>query len=419
MISWPKLPELSALSPFSGAREMRRGSLLSIDRGELATRMRRYFDKGLTIQELQNCCTGPVQNMARFSAAAGRDRLLREEPYSERAIRQIALYPFDTRWAYHTNVRPIWNEPRPELVARVFPGNGFLVTRVRARRPGEGVPVFWTTVLAGYHLLDPNSHPLPLLADEITANLSLAAVKWLRDLGMPDASNGEIAKLPWLHALAVSYSPVWLAENAESIRQDWPRVPLPDNAALVRSSAELGSRVAALLDPETPVLGVTTGALNPALSAIAIPTKQHATTMREADRMLTAGWGHAGKDGAVMPGRGRILSRDYAPDESASKKHASLLGTSTNDIYLNADAYWRNIPKEVWGFAIGGYQVLKKWLSYREQPILGRALTPGEVRYVRDLARRLAALRLMGPELDANFRACTAAHRSLILDSLT
>lgn len=65
------------------------------------------------------------------------------------------------------------------------------------------------------------------------------------------------------------------------------------------------------------------------------------------------------------------------------------------------------------GFTIGGYQVIKKWLSYREQPLLGRALTPGEVRYVRDMARRLAALRLMAPQLDANYRACAAAHRPL------
>jgi hypothetical protein len=45
--------------------------------------------------------------------------------------------------------------------------------------------------------------------------------------------------------------------------------------------------------------------------------------------------------------------------------------------------------------------------------LLGRALAPAEVRYVRDVARRLAALRLMSPELDANYRACAAAHRPL------
>ena len=135
--------------------------------------------------------------------------------------------------------------------------------------------------------------------------------------------------------------------------------------------------------------------------------------MTEADRMLTAGWGHAGKGGAVMPGRGRIVMRAYAPDEAPAQAEAALLGAHTNDVFLNQDAYWRNIPETVWSFTIGGYQVLKKFLSYREQPLLGRALTLVEVRYVRDVARRLAALRLMAPELDANYRACAAAHRPL------
>ncbi len=51
------------------------------------------------------------------------------------------------------------------------------------------------------------------------------------------------------------------------------------------------------------------------------------------------------------------------------------LGQTTFDIYLNEVAYWRNIPDKVWNYYIGGYQVIKKWLSYREQPLLGRPLT--------------------------------------------
>jgi hypothetical protein len=97
----------------------------------------------------------------------------------------------------------------------------------------------------------------------------------------------------------------------------------------------------------------------------------------------------------------------------ASQAQGSLLGASTSDVFLNADAYWRNVPETVWSFTIGGYQVMKKWLSYREQPLLGRSLSPTEIRYVLDMARRLAALRLMAPELDLNYRACAAAHRPL------
>ncbi len=100
-------------------------------------------------------------------------------------------------------------------------------------------------------------------------------------------------------------------------------------------------------------------------------------------------------------------------DETATAAEAPLLGARTHDVFLNADAYWRNIPESVWDFTIGGYQVLKKWLSYREQPLLGRALTTAEVRYFRDVARRLAALRPMGSELDANDRACAAANHPI------
>ena len=48
----------------------------------------------------------------------------------------------------------------------------------------------------------------------------------------------------------------------------------------------------------------------------------------------------------------------------------------TFDVYLNGEAFWRNVPAAVWNYRLGGYQVLKKWLSYREHAILGRA---GEV----------------------------------------
>ena len=53
-----------------------------------------------------------------------------------------------------------------------------------------------------------------------------------------------------------------------------------------------------------------------------------------------------------------------------------------HDVYLNESACWRDIPAPVWDFTIGGYQVIKKWLSYREFALLGRALTPDEAREV-------------------------------------
>ena len=46
------------------------------------------------------------------------------------------------------------------------------------------------------------------------------------------------------------------------------------------------------------------------------------------------------------------------------------------DVCLNDRVYWRCVPARVWSYTIGGYQVIKKWLSYRERPLLGRDLKP-------------------------------------------
>ena len=52
---------------------------------------------------------------------------------------------------------------------------------------------------------------------------------------------------------------------------------------------------------------------------------------------------------------------------------------------------------------------MKKWLSYRERPLLGRALTLDELTEVMHMARRIATLLLLQPALKANYRAVKAA----------
>ncbi len=42
------------------------------------------------------------------------------------------------------------------------------------------------------------------------------------------------------------------------------------------------------------------------------------------------------------------------------------LGETTFDVFPNDVAFWRNVPAKMWAYTLGGYQVMKKWLSYRE-----------------------------------------------------
>ena len=116
-------------------------------------------------------------------------------------------------------------------------------------------------------------------------------------------------------------------------------------------------------------------------------------------------------------GQGEVVEREYTPEERGAfaegatalgmsgEELTALLGATTFDVYLNGKAYWKNIPSGVWEYTLGGYQVIKKWLSYREKPLLGRSLSKDEARHVTDMARRIAALVAMGPALDANYEA--------------
>lgn len=104
-----------------------------------------------------------------------------------------------------------------------------------------------------------------------------------------------------------------------------------------------------------------------------------------------------------MPGRGKAETR-----RQEEKSLQETFGEVTLDIYLNGAAYWSDVPEPVWEYHIGGYQVIKKWLSYREKGFLGRGLKLEEAEYVTEMARRIAALILLQGELDANYQTVKA-----------
>ena len=182
------------------------------------------------------------------------------------------------------------------------------------------------------------------------------------------------------------------------------RIPLPgwpdgDNdgdADELAKFAARGEEIAALLDPDSPVPGVTAGPLRPEVATAAVPSTIDGSNMDGQDFELSAGWGYFGSAQAVMPGQGRVEERSYTSDErSVVGDDVAILGETTFDIRLNDRAYWKNIPAAVWNYKLGGYQVLKKWLSYRESRVLGRGLRPEEIQHFTDTARRIAALLIL------------------------
>ncbi len=405
---WPSLPDLFPIA-FSGVKTARDTFLVDIDLDKLKTRIADYFNPELSHDDVARLYPIAMLPAPRFEPRTVRDTLLARGGPNECGFVRYAYRPFDDRWLYWDGDTKLLDEKRADYKPNIFPGNLWLSSSHRIRK-GESEPQSaFTTHIASYHLIERVANWFPAwLRDEGLAlggggaqrrpNLSAAAQRYLDRLGL------GVEDL-FYYALAVLHDPAYCEANAGALRMEWPRIPLPgwpdgdapDAANELRASAARGRELASLLDPETPVAGITAGTLRPELAAIAVPSTANGRNMTGDDFALTAGWGHFGTGDAVMPGQGRAVERDYTAAESQTfGDAAATLGNTTLDIFLNSGAYWQNIPSAVWNYKLGGYQVLKKWLSYRETKVLGRTLLPNEVQHFTDTARRLAAILLAG-----------------------
>ena len=135
--------------------------------------------------------------------------------------------------------------------------------------------------------------------------------------------------------------------------------------------------------------------------------------MRATWNSLRAGATREGRRDHASEGKDHGASDDSGERGAVPEGAIGILGEETCDVWLNERAYWRNIPLRVWEYSLAGYQVIKKWLSYREKELLDRSLTVEEARYVTEMARRIAAILLLSPALDANYRAAKQATSDL------
>jgi len=431
-IQWPLLPDLLPTA-FPGVKTSRDDVVVDIDRDRLVARMQRYFDPAISHHELRGVMPRAMTSTGRFQAEATRDALLRRGYLPDNVV-AYCYRPFDLRWLYWEPETKLLEEKRTEYFPHVFAGNVWLSAGQRNRKADFYQPQV-TGRLADYHIVESNAGMFPLYlkpaARQTPRQMALLALQQDEPdapgagptANLSPAARGYLAALEgnaedlFYHVVAVLHAPAYREENAGALRQDWPRVPLPATRETLRASAELGRQVAALLDIERPVDGVTSGTIREELLPLGSVSRVGAGQLNPdvGDLALTAGWGHGGKGSATMPGQGQLQRRPYGPTEQATPPGLApealytLLGHTTLDVYLNDVAYWRNVPARVWEYTIGGYQVIKKWLSYRERDLLGRSLSLEDARYVQGMVRRIAAILLLGPLLDASYAATKAA----------
>ena len=422
---WPALPDLFPVS-FPGVQTCRDGFLVDTDLDRLKARIVDYFDPALSHEDIARRYPAATQAATR----SVREVLLaRGGPNgpNEDGFFRFSYRPFDDRWLYWEADGGLLDRPRPDYQSQVLEGNMWLSAAQHLRKDAAEPQACFTEHIACRHLIERGALMFPARLSTVgvvhddearttvergrptmTArrigsdddsprthpNLSGTARRYLGRLGL------NVEDL-FHHVLAVLHDPAYREANAGALRMEWPRIPLPGwpngdaegAVAVIADSAARGRRLARLLDPDAPVDGVTAGTLGSEIAAVARPATVDGRNMAGDDFALTAGWGHYGNGGAVMPGQGRLVERPFTADERAALGDVlPALGAATFDVHLNDRAYWTNIPAAVWSYKLGGYRVLKKWLSYRERPVLGRPLHPDEVQHFTDTARRVAAL---------------------------
>lgn len=417
-LSWPSIDNICGERKIPGLVEGRMGALFDLDDDVLRERMKIYFDESIAWKEFHKR-GHKMDNLSNCNPREIREKALNSEKYKEENLVRCVYTPFDVRYAYHAETPGVWvrNQKRfrPHMKNRVAL-EGFVVTRRDRFHLDEGFPVFFTRCVgrhdsgsghSNYFALKIRPVESPTANNELfspmaTANLSREAKNWLSSMGFghPDKDD-RVGELPWLHVLAITWSPEYLRENYDNLKQGWPRIPLPSDAMLARESAMLGLEVKALLDTETNVVGVTAGNIAEHLRAIGgIDGHDLRLTGRKMSPKIKKSeireWSTSERN---------LLTAGFSAVGIGLDRGLKLLGPPI-DIPLNAKTYWRGVPKAVWEFKVAGHQPISRWLSERKKLKSGTELTASESRESVEIIRRITALILMTDRLDASYRAC-------------
>lgn len=405
--NWAAVDELLGYSSF-GILTNRDEALVSIDKEPLVDRMTRYFDPEVTDAQIADESPVLMTKTKEFDAKAVRSLLLAHGLSSGEFVR-LLYRPFDTRWLYWHSETKLVERRREDFRPHIFHGN-LVLAIVQQNRKGFSEPLV-ASVFPSHHLIERGANYFPLyLSPKDTRPSAGETPDMFGDEGGGDKgkpvpnltlfANDYLARLGadpedlFFHIVGLLHAPAFRTENAGALRQDWPRVPLPSSADTLRAGATMGRQVAALLDPETDVPGVTSGKIRPELRGLAELTVAANARPKSPD-LAVARWGYSGQGGAIMPGPGDVRS--------------GTRGDDFVDVHLNETTRWKDVPLAVWDYTLGGYQVLKKWLSYRESALLGRPLRSDEALDFTHNSRRIAALLNLKPSLDANYAATASA----------
>jgi predicted helicase len=159
---------------------------------------------------------------------------------------------------------------------------------------------------------------------------------------------------------AVFHSPTYRSRYAEFLKMDFPRLPLTSKLELFRELCTLGQQLVDLHLMETKA---------PKITGFPVAGDSTVEKVRYQEQP-------------------HPLPSPPPLGEGAEKSPPSggRLEGGVGRVYINPTQYFEGIPKAVWEFHIGGYQVCDKWLKDRK----GRQLTYDDLTHYQQVVSALA-----------------------------
>ncbi|HEV2176433.1 MAG TPA: type ISP restriction/modification enzyme, partial [Terriglobia bacterium] len=328
-------------------------------------------------------------------------------PDAPSAVTQVAYRCFDGRWIIYSP--SVLARAREDVSAHLMSRRNLALATFRAIRKPPWVHVFAADCLITKEYLSAldNCYALPLYLypkaekrsgqTKLTIesghwppgpggrrpNLNPAFVAELeKRLGMTFVPDGaalgrggsrtaptELGPEDVFHYMyAVFHSPTYRTRYAEFLKSDFPRLPLTSNRELFAALAEKGHELTALHLMESP-----------RLADLMTTFPEKGSNVVEKVSFVAPGFSPAPAD--PSPGSGQALK---------------VGATAAGRVWINPVQYFAGVPREVWDFHVGGYQVCEKWLKDRK----GRALSYDDIQhYQRIVVALKETIRLMA-EID-------------------
>ncbi len=351
---WP-LPRLFPVHS-AGIVTSRDAFVLDLDLAKLEQRIAHFRNHPLMSQGEEERLG--LKETASFECSAAREALLGDPDWRER-FEQLLYRPFQLRHIYYADA--MIERPRREVMRHLIPPGNLALVVPKQSKGDFGALV--AEHLVGHKAVaafDINSvFPLFLYPESEQGNLlgptpplSNVAPDVLAALGAAHGAAPHPLEL-FAFAYAILYAPTYRECYRAPLARGFPCVPLPRDRGTFARFAALGSR---LIDA-------------------------HLLRSAGADSPVRLTGDHPVKLGS------RKQCRDYRPDEAR--------------VVLNAkgEAFTGLVP-EVWGYRIGGYRVLDKWLEDRA----GRGLKAAEIREFCQIAGALETTIEIEARIDATYR---------------